>query len=278
MSSNSKIEWTEATWNPIIGCSKCSPGCLNCYAERMAHRLGQIKATPQYAGLTACGMWTGETRFNREVSSPWRWKKPRRIFVCSMGDLFHESLEHHQIHAVLDIMHHAPQHTYILLTKRPARMKEVLASYPLPSASCKNWWFGATVCNQEEADEKIPVLLSIPAAVRWVSVEPMLGPIDLSRYLGFQHEDELEIENVMPQPDPWAALGMPMHDPWIRGLDWVVCGGETGPGARPMDPTWARSLRDQCHRAGTPFFFKKLGYKRETPEDLDVREYPGVKG
>ena len=256
---STKIEWAEETWNPISGCTKISPACDHCYAERMAHRL---------AGR--CGYPTDEpfrvTLHPDRLSQPLRWRKPRRIFVVSMGDLFHEDVPDRYIAAVFGVMSACPQHTFMVLTKRPERMREwcmwVSGSphhqahdviydmmcdhfeeslwpddtderWPLP-----NVWLGVTAEDQRRADERIPVLLSIPAAVRFVSVEPMLGQIDATDYLN---------------PSPGGRCS--------NAIDWVICGGETGPGARPMNHHWTRELRDQCSSSGIPFFFKSSGGK-----------------
>lgn len=260
MADNSKIEWTEATWQPITGCSVKSAGCKNCYAMKLAGT--RLRHHPSRAGLTqetsAGPVWTGEVRFNEEwLRQPLQWKRPRRIFVCAHADLFHENIPDAWIDRVFAVMALAKQHTFQVLTKRPERMLEYLrrlgssakildtaaravgytfefdgkylVSWPL-----KNVWLGVTAENQEAADERIPLLLQAPAAVRWVSVEPMLGPISL---------------------DCWPIFGedeKPL-------LHWVAGGGESGPHARAMNPDWARSLRDQCTAAGVPFLFKQWG-------------------
>jgi protein gp37 len=237
----------------------------------MAHRLGRIATTPQYNGLTRpeadvsdwderiqdCRIGTkhiynGTIRFVPEaLAALKKWRKPRRVFVCSMGDLFHENNPDRDIMAVLNAMRDAPQHTYLLLSKRPGYMADALklwarlahtedyGSAPIPD----NWHVGVTVCNQQEADEKLPVLLSIPAKVRWVSAEPMLGPVDSGV----------------------AKAGGGMCVP-----EWVVCGGETGPGARPVDPRWVVDLYRQCREAGVPFFAKQFPKWEPSPYTLDV--------
>jgi len=268
MADGTHIEWTEATWNPITGCSLASPGCTNCYAMQLAGtRLAHI---PSRAGLTqpskAGPVWTGEVRFNEEwLDQPLRWTKPRMIFVCAHGDLFHESVPDDWIDRIFAVMALCPQHTFQVLTKRSARMRhyfgrpdrecEVAAEayslderveggalqWPLP-----NVWLGVSVEDQQRADERIPDLLATPAAIRWISAEPLLGPVDLCRVRG----------NLAPIAG-YIPLESTDHKP--VGLDWVVVGGESGPGARPMHPDWARSLRDQCAAAGVPFFFKQWG-------------------
>lgn len=242
MSDGTGIEWAGASWNPMVGCSPCSPGCDHCYAARMAHRLGSNPLTPQYQGLTSpfpfvCDPtshpFNGTIRFVPEaLAALKKWRQPRRVFVCSMGDLFAPQPDYMKVQEVLNAMRESPHHTYLLLTKRPQRMAEALAlNGPIPD----NWHVGVTVCNQQEVEEKLPVLLSIPAKVRWASVEPMLGPMDMG------HGSMLGGDNFL-----------------CRGLQWVVCGGETGPGARPVDPRWVVDLYGQCQASRVPFFAKKF--------------------
>lgn len=248
MSEKTGIEWTDATWNPIRGCSRVSEGCRNCYAESVANRFkGQGQP---YEGLIArTGQWNGNiTVVDHLLDHPLRWRKPRRIFVNSMSDLFHETVPDDVIHAVFSVMAQATQHTFQILTKRPERMRDVLTlwdrigitgnyfhGHPLP-----NVWLGVSVEDQATADERIPLLLQTPAAVRWISAEPLIGPIDFSGMW-------------VPHQNP------AMHENMLEALDWVVVGGESGKGARPMQLDWARTLRDQCQSAGVPFFFKQWG-------------------
>jgi protein gp37 len=238
MGDRSKIEWTDATWNPVTGCSPVSEGCKHCYAKRNAQgrlrgRVGYDREDPFRVKVHAGRM-----------GQPLRWVKPRRIFVCSMGDLFHEDVPEETLAEIFQNMAWAHEHTFMVLTKRPERMKRLLtdddfissvvdnggecADWPWP---LKNVWLGVTAENQTRADERIPVLMETPSAIRFVSVEPMLGPVN-------------------------PALA----------LDWVICGGETGPGARPLHPDWVRGLRDQCVSARVPFFFKSWG-EWFVPED-----------
>jgi protein gp37 len=239
-----KIEWTEYSWNPVSGCTPISEGCQNCYAKRMANRL-----------RGRCGYPADEpfkvTLHKDRLEEPLRWKKPRRVFVCSMGDLFHEDVPRWMRFEVMDIILQAKQHTFLILTKRPANMKEFFEWYYSKAGrtieTIKNLWLGVTAENQQRADERIPILLQIPAAVRFVSVEPMLGPVDLSLSDGV----DLSVS---------VGTGLkPGKSYLINSLDWVICGGETGPGARPMRLNWVRSLRDQCQTAGISFFFKAWG-------------------
>lgn len=247
-----KIEWCDLTINPFVGCSKCSPGCNNCYAEKFAARLAKNPTTAKkYAGvIDGDGKWTGTmSQLNLSCFDKLP-KSPRRVFIGSMTDFFHERANFDDQGKILARIAHMPQHTFLFLTKRPDR------AYRRYHTMLPNVWIGVTVCNQQEADEKLPILMKIPAAKRFVSVEPMLGPVDL-------HKKELLCKT------------------WINGgftistyLDWVICGAETGPHARPMHLKWVRNLRDQCRDADTPFFFKKAGDKIPIPDDLMVREFP----
>lgn len=233
----SKIDWTDRVWNPVTGCTKISEGCKNCYAERMSKRLAGR------AGYPAGDPFKVTLRRDR-LEEPLRWKKPRKIFVCSMADLFHDDVTMGFISRVFSTIRRCPQHTFIMLTKRPARMGEAVDA--CVSGTLPNLWLGVTAENQETADLRIPILLKIPAAKRFVSIEPMLGPVDLYQWLPDFTADQ----------DTSAAA---IHRGEEKGLDWVICGGESGPGARPMHPDWARSLRDQCKDANVPFFFKQWG-------------------
>jgi len=253
MAESTTIEWTDSTWNPVRGCALVSPGCTNCYAMKVAHRFsGKGEA---YAGLTKLTkggpVWTGQVRELPELlERPLKWKHPRRIFVNSMSDLFHEDVHGDFIDAVLDTVRAAPRHTFQILTKRAARMQAFMRHYkPIP-----NLWLGVSVEDQARADERIPLLLQTPAAVRWISAEPLLGPIDLR--------------------DPPNDMGEPRFSYLERidgtgpRIDWIVAGGESGPGARPMHPDWVRSLRDQCGASSVPFFFKQWGaWALPIPED-----------
>lgn len=284
--ARTKIEWTEYSWNPVTGCSKISPGCVNCYAERFARRL-----------TGRCGYPADEpfrvTLHPERLEEPLRWKKPRRVFVCSMGDLFHEDVPDEFLLEIFEVMVNTPMHTYMILTKRPQRMHDFISRLGVLPADNDNFnlvleegqvlrlqvhsniWLGVTAENQEAADKRIPILLQIPAAVRFVSVEPMLGPVDLTSIdLG-----DKVTQGYGPRRIIWDALigwekqyppgkapkPMPEQFPMCMSNDiggklhWVICGGETGPNARPMHPDWVRSLRDQCQAAEIPFFFKSWG-------------------
>lgn len=270
MSDKSAIEWTDATWPLTYGCTKVSPGCAHCYIER----------TPPYrmAGLRFERGDIPVTLKPERLDWPLRWRKPRRVFVCSLSDLFHDDVPSAFIRLAFGVMARTPQHTYQVLTKRPYRMlREVRAwlsdqdgseSPPGTVRPLPNVWLGVTVENQRFADERIPLLLQTPAAVRFLSCEPLLGPVDL-RALGIPTVVDTDGNgNDTWYPDP------------NRCIDWVIIGGESGPKHRPMDLAWARALRDQCAVAGVPFFMKQIGGYRpgtaldELPADLRVREFP----
>jgi protein gp37 len=223
--AETKIEWTKnsdgtkgKTYNPVTGCTKISPGCQNCYAERMSKRLAGRCGYPKDDPYAV-------TLHPDRLNEPLRWKKPSRIFVCSMSDLFHDDIPARYIFEVLDVIRKCPQHIFQVLTKRPERMRDIFKMID-PICQYKNLWLGVTAENQEQTDKRIPVLSQTPAEIRFVSVEPMLGPVDLSRHLMY--------------------------------LDWVICGSESGPGRRPTEISWIRSLRDQCVSAGVSFFLKQM--------------------
>jgi len=240
-----KIEWCEETWNPITGCTPISEGCAHCYAQRMAKRLAGRYGYPRDDPFRP-GVFHPD-----QLNKPMEWKKPRRIFVVSMGDLFHEKVGLLDVIAVFDVIRMCPQHTFLLLTKRPARAFELLAG----GTFLPNVWIGVTAENQQRADELVPILLDIPAAKRFVSVEPMLSAIDLTNYNPGYGMNNL---NLLGGPGFVDGFGEVDKMPFDC-LDWVILGGETGPGARPMHPDWARGVRDQCVAAGVPFFFKSFG-------------------
>ena len=262
-----KIEWADHTINPVVGCSKCSPGCDNCYAEKMAYRLSKMPATvAKYAGVVDENGWTGKVSALDLTCFDKLPKKPCKVFVGSMTDIFQQKIaigEYSKsfLPMIFDAMASFPQHTFMLLTKRPENMKawidftlEACVEETLP-----NLWLGTTVCNQQEADKNIPLLLATPAAKRFVSVEPMLGAVDLQAYtLPVCPTCERGVDNSNGNAESrWCQTCG--NEQGIIGLDWVICGGETGPGARPMHPDWVRGLRDQCQLAGVPFFFKGWG-------------------
>jgi protein gp37 len=289
------IEWATHSWNPTRGCRRVSAGCEHCYAESLAHRFSGPGLA--YEGLTTeRGRWTGEVRFLPEkLGEPLSWRKPReRVFVNSMSDLFHEDVTDEQIAAVFGVMAAVPASTFLVLTKRPKRALEFFAwleaearkrdahdhgearmfvlldaarkhtthrgldgpmpsVWPLPSV-----WLGVSVEDQATADERIPLLLQCPAAVRWVSYEPALGPVRFDKHVTSPPDADPPADGCWEdwltgrKGRVWGASGFP-------SLDWVVVGGESGPRARPFDVAWARSTIAQCRRAGVPVFVKQIG-------------------
>jgi len=214
MAQKSNIEWTQATWNPVTGCSKVSQGCKHCYAERMAQRLKAI-GNPNYANGFAL------TLQPHALATPLRWTTPRIIFVNSMSDLFHEAIPFEYLQEVFAVMHRASWHTFQILTKRSERLRDVAPRLPWPP----NVWMGVSVENAD-CSFRIDDLRQTPAAVKFLSLEPLLGPL---------------------------------RDLELRDIQWVIVGGESGPAARPMDPQWALSIKSQCDAASVPFFFKQWG-------------------
>ena len=252
MSDKSGIAWTNATWNPVTGCTKVSAGCKNCYAEREWPRLAANKRSVSYFGRAFTDVAYHEDRLDQ----PLRWSKARMIFVNSMSDLFHEDVPDKLIDKVFAVMALAEKHTFQVLTKRPERMRDYLntknrinriGDVAMPQVSPNNYgvlewpipniWLGVSVEDQDAADSRIPLLLETPAAVRWVSAEPLLERVEL----GFAM--------------PWRLRGAAFN----HTLDWVVCGGESGPHARPMHIDWVDKLKWDCKKAGVPFFMKQLG-------------------
>lgn len=248
MADNSSIEWTEATWNPVAGCTIVSPGCTNCYAMRMAARLAVI-GQRKYQGTTRKSggrpKWNGTVKCDENsIDLPRGWKKGRLVFVNSMSDLFHEDVPMDFVARVFRTMVETPRHTYQILTKRAERLEELSAVLPW----APNVWMGVSVENRDYV-WRIDHLRRSGAAVRFLSLEPLLGPLD-------------RID--------------------LSGIDWVIAGGESGPGARPMDEEWVRSIRDQCGDAGVPFHFKQWGgtNKKRTGRTIDGRtwdEWPKVR-
>ncbi|MDU0342422.1 DUF5131 family protein [Bosea rubneri] len=241
MAIGSSIEWTEATWNPVGGCSILSPGCTNCYAMRMARRL-EAMGQAKYAGTTRVSggrpKWTGKIVLDeRSLSLPKGWKKGRLVFVNSMSDLFHDDVPFYFIERVFDTMRDTPQHTYQILTKRGERLEELGSYLRWP----KNVWMGVSVESQDYW-WRVEHLRRTPAAVKFLSLEPLLGG--------------------MVEPD-------------FAGIDWVIAGGESGPNARSVDPSWIRNIRDACVEQGVAFHFKQWGgsNKKATGRVLDHRTW-----
>ena len=230
MSTQSSIEWTETTWNPVTGCTKISDGCKHCYAERMATRLQAMGVEKYRNGFDL-------TLHESALEEPLRWKKPRLVFVNSMSDLFHESVPVAFIESVFRVMNRASQHTFQVLTKRPARVLELdpeLIWTP-------NIWLGTSIESKEWID-RLARLKEANAHTKFLSLEPLLGPL--------------------PSLD-------------LAGIDWVIVGGESGPGARPMKADWVREIRDNCLQSGVPFFFKQWGgvFKKQTGRVLDKKTW-----
>ncbi len=235
MSANSKIEWTDATWNPVRGCTKVSPGCLHCYAETFAERFRGVPGHPFEFGF--------DLRLVPEkLGDPIRWSKPKKVFVNSMSDLFHEGVPDDYIEKVCRVMLAANWHTYQVLTKRAERMAALLRGKLRSAAKQPHIWWGVSVENRKHGLPRMELLRSTPAQVRFLSVEPLLehlGPLNL------------------------------------QGIKWVIVGGESGPGARPMQADWVRDIQAQCQRAKVAFFFKQWGgvRKSEAGRELDRRTY-----
>ena len=249
------IEWADETWNPIIGCSHISAGCRNCYAERMAHRHARMGRTAYQEVVTAAGRWTGTTRFvESALDAPRHWtRKPRRVFLGSMTDIFHPSVRPEWIDRVLEVIAACPMHTFLALTKRASsidpKLYDTTDQAPVRvlggGDTLPNLHLGVSIENQTAANLRLPHLLELAAAgwTTYVSTEPLLAPISF-RWA------------------PWAPRKgrcMGNHLDGLRPLAGVIVGGESGPGARPMHPDWPRSIRDQCAAAGVPFFFKQWG-------------------
>jgi len=277
VSDHSKIEWTSATWNIVTGCTRVSAGCDHCYIERTPpFRIAGRRFDGDGPGST-----TGVVLHPDRLELPLRWRKPRRIFVNSLSDAFHKDVPAEFIALMFAVMAATPQHTYQLLTKRPGRMRSLVGRadfetrvrdmyattlnivnprhLPFPSWPLPNAWLGVSVENQTAADLRIPLLLSTPAAVRFLSCEPLLGLVDLDRDWLF---GEPIGRCTCGVPEDMAMYG---HEDGCdfatRGerVDWVIAGGESGPGARPVHPDWLRSLRDQCSQAGVAYFLKQWG-------------------
>lgn len=270
--TRTKIEWADMTINPVVGCSKCSPGCDNCYAERIAARLAKNpKTAANYAEVVdENGKWTGKQNItNFDFSNLYGMRKSKRIFVGSMTDIF--LVRRPNLRDFFGSMKLCNQHTFMLLTKRPELMKEFMVNYYADNIdTLSNVWLGVTVCNQQEANEKIPVLMATPAAKRFVSIEPMLGPVDLKE-ISFKHSAGFFGDALQWHHLPHCRREELQNGAVYPSLDWVICGGETGPGARPMHPDWIRSLRDQCQGAKVPFFFKGWGGWIPTTINTDGR-------
>lgn len=278
------IEWCDETVNPISGCDPISPGCKNCYASRFAKRFAGRFGYPEKNPFAV-------TPHLEKLQAIDRMRKPKRIFIGSMGDLFHDNVALEWLDQIFTVICRNPQHTFMLLTKRPEKMRFVAEqwvelarrAYRAEGGSLPSWlWLGVTAENQEEADRRIPILLQIPAAVRFVSCEPLLGPINLEKYLrsciGCGNQGSTgyitRYDNQLCRACDKGEEG--------PSLDWVIAGAETGPGARPCYVEWIGSLWQQCQNSQTPFFFKQWAGKVETvypPELVEIqntRQFPEV--
>jgi len=235
MSLGTSIEWTEATWNPVRGCTKVSPGCKHCYAETFAERFRGVKGHPYEQGF--------DLRLVPEkLGEPLKWRTPKMIFANSMSDLFHEMIPDDYISAVARVMVSASWHTFQVLTKRSTRMRDLLSTTLRFAATQSHIWWGVSVEDRQYGFPRVNDLQSAPAAVRFLSIEPLLeelGSLDL------------------------------------EGINWVIVGGESGPGARPLKKEWVLSIRDQCLQAAVPFFFKQWGgvHRSVRGRQLDGRTY-----
>ncbi len=262
MADKSAIEWTEATWNPVTGCDRVSEGCNHCYAQTLAKRLKAMgnRRYQRDGDPKTSGPGFGITLHHDQLALPLRWKQPRVVFVNSMSDLFHDEVPDSFIASIFHTMALTPQHTYQVLTKRPGRMSSVLRRWQdtelAKLVGLSNVWLGTSVENQKWANVRIPKLLQTPSAVKFLSCEPLLGQVDLALTLD----------------------GLGTYRESL--VDWVIVGGESGPGARPMDPDWARLIREQCRAWGVPFFFKQWGGR--TPKaggrELDGRTWDEMPG
>ena len=255
--ASTSIEWTDCVWNPVSGCSHVSSGCKNCYAERMDRRQILPGRKDGFRPWTAQNAEYNVRLHPERLEQPLHWRKPRRVFVNSMSDLFHERVPDEFIGTVFAVMANAKNHSFQILTKRPRDMRDWCtdvgrtrsqtdAPWPLP-----NVHLGVSCENQKTFDERVPLLLQTPAAVRWVSLEPLLGPINMTAS-GPMFE---KLNRLRPHQEV-VDHGVYENRP---ALDWIVCGGESGPGARPMPPRWVRDIRDQCVAASVPFLFKQWG-------------------
>lgn len=310
MAANSNIGWTESTWNPVKGCLRVSDGCIKCYAERLAARFSGPGAPFDgfVTGIGTSARWTGRVEVQHDaLDQPIRWRKPRRIFCASMSDWMHERLDDT---AVARILGHAVAaarlrgHTFQMLTKRAERQSRTMHSVPFwntvngvvhhllekhrtpeqrfadsnlgPLAPPRGIWIGVSAENQETADERIPYLLATPAATRFVSAEPLLGPINFRRIAPGSQEEGSYIDA------PAGDFYMPNTHGRVRTnarIDWIITGGESGAGARPTDPDWMRAIRDDCRETAAAFFCKQMGGADKArmppiPDDLKTQEWP----
>jgi len=304
MSGTSRIEWTDATWSPVIGCSHAGVSCQNCYAERWAARLAAMGR--DYVRVIAKGRWNGKTALvESALDWPLHRHKPKRIFICSMGDLFHESVPDWWIDRVMAIVALCPQHEFVLLTKQVERMQKYMAlevvrlaevqryaaayggflrsvqavwRWPLP-----NLTIGTSAGTQAEMDDRVPLVLATPAARRMLSLEPLLEAVDVSRYLVGWHGQAAHHPGCTGDVcDPRCPIEEQVQDPTP---DWLIIGPETGPGRRPCDPAWIQAVVEQCRDAGIAVFVKAFPMpgNRISKDPAEwpqwaVREWPGKPG
>lgn len=260
--ADTKIEYVDKTWNPVTGCTPVSDGCRNCWASRLVKRFPHLhgERAPWGTSPHREPILFSEIRFHpSRLDMPLRWKKPRRVLVCSMGDLFHEDVKRDWIDAVWSTIAEARQHTFMILTKRPERMQSYLSKKPTLGSHV---WLGTSIENNEVAYPRMSALFQTLATNRYISVEPMLGPVDVVSAAGM------------------AALDMDRLGEDL-GPHWVICGCESGPGRRPCNIEWVRSLVQQCEVAGVPAFVKQVSINgrvsrvpMEWPEDIRIREWP----
>jgi protein gp37 len=293
-----KIEWVQNpdgskghTWNPIVGCSKISPGCANCYAEKMAFRL-KAMGHQQYQDVVDENGWTGKVKYVPGSLKRVNRKKPTMYFVCSMADLFHEAVSDSDIYKVFAFMAHNPQHIFQILTKRPKRMAELVPKIrDIAPDKLNHVWYGVTAENQQTADERIPILLQTPAAVRFVSVEPCLEAMDIVRFIGHRtfkcecgfHDTEMELVYMGGDCRLYSCVKCGKTCQILPAVNWVIVGCESGPKRRPCKLEWVRSIVEQCKETGIPCFVKQIEINgkvskdmNEWPEDLRVRQMPEV--
>ncbi len=269
MGADSKIEWTDATFNPVWGCTEVSPGCDNCYARTLAHRYKHdVWGLGNQRRLFGNAHWDEPRKWNERAK---RIGKRLKVFCASMADWLDKDWPESVRERLILLIEDTPNLDWLLLTKRIGNVKKMV-----PARWLEEWpanaWLGISVVNQEEADRDIPKLLAVPARVRFLSCEPLLGPLDLE-FLHSNPRQPGDLMNALTGARGQDGCTYYKTEP-VQKLDWVIVGGESGPGARPMHPAWARSLRDQCKAHGVAFFMKQMTKKAPIPADLMVREFP----
>lgn len=276
-----KIEWSDEVWNPVTGCSSASEGCNNCYARRMSQRLKGRYGYPKDDPFRV-------TCHHDRLGKPLIWKEPRKVFVPSMGDLFHDEVQRDFRRKVFEVMCKADHHTYMILTKRPLDLLRFVYNQirysSMPGGSCLGYevrklpdhiWVGTSVENHPRANQRVNAIAMVPASVNFISAEPLLGEIDLRDVVYGDRLNEWKLNALTGEK--YSGNKESMRFSSDNKISWVIAGAETGPGARPMELDWARGIRDQCVDAGVPFFFKK---DSEGKRELDGRlweQYPEVK-